>query len=152
MSPSLRPARATELACYDRRRRVWGSNAPRRKSVSPAGSTRTKRNLLQVTPAVLLQPAGGTRSTLTSCGPHPPYTFTSCGSHPPYCCFVPAVPAALSCLAATDTRSKYTIGGLYRKSLYLARYLARYLVRQFARYLALSRTLAGTWQGAGRGI
>ena len=85
---------------------MWGSNAPRRKSVSPAGSTRTKRNLLRVTPAVLLQPAGGTRSTLTSYGPHPPYTFTSCGSHPLYCCFVPVIPAALSCPAATDARSK----------------------------------------------
>jgi len=85
---------------------VWGSNAPRRKSVSPAGSTRTKRNLLQVTPAVLLQPADGTRSTFTSCGPYPPYTFTSCGFHPPYCCFVPVILAALSCPAATDARSK----------------------------------------------
>ena len=85
---------------------MWGSNAPRRKSVPPVGSTNTKRNLLQVTPAVLLQPAGGTRTTFTSCGPYPPYTFTSCGPHPPYCCFVPVVPAALSCLAAADTSSK----------------------------------------------
>jgi hypothetical protein len=52
---------------------VWGSNAPRRKFVFPAGSTRTKRNLLWVTPAVILHHASGTRSTLTSCGPHPPY-------------------------------------------------------------------------------
>jgi hypothetical protein len=66
-------------------KRAWGSNAPQRKSVSPGGSTRTKRNLLRVTPAVLLQHVGGTRSTFTSCGPHPPYTFTSCGPHPPYC-------------------------------------------------------------------
>jgi hypothetical protein len=85
---------------------VWGSNAPRRKSVSPAGSTRTKRNLLWVTPAVILQPASGTRSTFTSCCPHPPYTFTSCGSHPPYCCFVQVIPAALSCPTATDAHSK----------------------------------------------
>ena len=89
-----------------RRHRVWGSNAPRRKSVSLAGSTNTKRNLLQVTPAVLLQPAGGTRSTFTSCGPYPPYTFTSCGLHPPYCCFVPVTPVALSCPTAADTSSK----------------------------------------------
>ena len=82
-----------------RRQRVRGSNAPRKKSVSPAGSTRTKRNLLRVTPTILLQRAGGTRSTFTSCGPHPPYTFTSCGLHPPYCCFVPAVPVARSCSA-----------------------------------------------------
>ena len=47
-----------------------------------------------------------TYSTFTSCGPHPPYTFTSCGSDPPYCCFVPAVPAALSCSAAADARNK----------------------------------------------
>ena len=92
--------------CSHCRLRVWGSNAPRRKSVSPAGSTNTKRNLLQVTPAVLLQPAGGTRSTFTSCGPHSPYTFTSCGLHPPYCCFVPVIPVALSCLSAADTSSK----------------------------------------------
>ena len=89
------------------RRRVWGSNAPRRKSVPPAGSTNTKRNLLQVTPAVLLQPAGGTRSTFTSCGPYPPYTFTSYGLHPPYCYFVPVTPVALSCPTAADTSSKY---------------------------------------------
>ena len=86
--------------------RVWGSNAPHRKSVPPAGLTNTKRNLLQVTPAVLLQPAGGTRSTFTSCGPYPPHTFTSCGLHPPYCCFVPVAPAALSCPTAADTSSK----------------------------------------------
>ena len=85
---------------------MWGSNAPRGKSVPPAGSTNTKRNLLQVTPAVLLQPAGGTRSTFTSRGPYPPYTFTSCGSHPPYCCFVPVTPVALSCPTAADTSSK----------------------------------------------
>ncbi len=87
-------------------RRVWGSNAPHRKSVPPAGSTNTNRNLLQVTPPVLLQPAGGTRSTFTSRGPYPPYTFTSCGLHPPYCCFVLVVPVALSCLSAADTSSK----------------------------------------------
>jgi hypothetical protein len=43
--------------------------------VSPAGSTRTKRNLLWVTPSMpaillLVQPASGARSTFTSsCGP-----------------------------------------------------------------------------------
>ena len=85
---------------------MWGSNAPHRKSVPPAGLTNTKRNVLQVTPAVLLQPAGGARSTFTSCGPYPPYTFTSCGLHPPYCCFVPVAPVALSCPTAADTSSK----------------------------------------------
>ena len=92
-----------------RRQRVWAAGSTcvectRKKHVSPAGSTSTKRNLQRVTPAMLLQPTGGTRSTFTSCGPHPPYTFTSCGLRPPYCCFVPAVPAALRCPAAADTR------------------------------------------------
>ena len=41
-------------------------------------------------------------STFTLCGPNPPYTFTSYGLHPPYCCFVPAVPVALSCPIAAD--------------------------------------------------
>jgi hypothetical protein len=85
---------------------VWGCNAPRKKSVSPAGLTNTKCNLLQVAPTVLLQPTGGTRSTFTSCGPYLPYTFTSCGLHPPYYCFVPVIPVALSCPTAADTSSK----------------------------------------------
>ena len=80
----------------------------------PAGSlfprqvrpTLNVTSLLQVTPAVLLQLAGGTRSTFTSCGPYPPYTFTSYGLHPPYCCFVPVTPVALSCPIAADTSSK----------------------------------------------
>jgi hypothetical protein len=68
------------------RHSVLGSNAPRRKSVSPAGSTRTKRNLLRVTPAhsryFVLQPVGGTaRSTkyvdFMRPAPAVSYTFTS---------------------------------------------------------------------------
>jgi hypothetical protein len=58
-----------------RRQRVRGSNAPRKKSVSPAGSTRTKRNLLRVTPTILLQRAGGTRSTFTFMRPAPAVYF-----------------------------------------------------------------------------
>jgi hypothetical protein len=55
--------------------RVWGSNAPRRKYVSPAGSTRTKRfNLLRVTPAVLLQHAARTRNILLLPAGSSPYT------------------------------------------------------------------------------
>jgi hypothetical protein len=108
---------------------VRGSNAPCRKYVSPAFSTCTKRNLLRVALVTLLQHAGGTRTpnkgtrgTFTSCGPHPQYTFTSCGLRPPYCCFVPAVPATLSCLAATDTGCKlFPLAGCVA-NLYIALY------------------------------
>jgi hypothetical protein len=103
-------------------RHVWGSNAPRRKYVSWAGSTSTKRNLLQVTPATLLQHVGGTRSTFTSCGAHPPYTFTSCGLHPPYCFFVLAAPATLSCPATANTSSKLSPVAGCGTNLYTAVY------------------------------
>ena len=46
------------------RRCVWGSNAPHRKYISPLGSAHTKLNVLWVTRAVLLQPAGGYRVRL----------------------------------------------------------------------------------------
>jgi hypothetical protein len=53
-------AAAATATCRCHCRCVWGSNAPRRKSVPPVGLTNTKRNLLQVTPTVLLQHVGGT--------------------------------------------------------------------------------------------
>ena len=75
-------------------RRVWGSYAPRRKYVSPAGSTSTKRNLLRVTPTVLLRlrvvpvvrllHAARTRRILLLCVGYTHRIVASCRWYPPH--------------------------------------------------------------------
>jgi hypothetical protein len=96
---------------WRRRRRVWGSNAPCRKYVSPAGSTRTKltkRNLPRVTPVVrllhvartrriLLLPAGCTHRTVASCRRYPPHSAAQLQPTP-----VASIPLA-GCAAILNT-------------------------------------------------